>query len=289
MANAETTLEKDNDDQIEELDATQDEELLEADNAEDDESQETDGQDDDEGQEIVLEGDDGSHPTKDEQHGIRKRINKLNAKVAKAETGQQQSTAELEIERERNRLLQLALDEQSAPVDGPPDPNDFDDGTNDAEYIKANNSHIAKSVRADVLKEQQTMHTQTEVDGQLKARQIAHYQKADTLKVKDYDDTEDAAIAILGQAVTNQVISASEKSPELLYYLGKNPEVAKTLAEELKTNVVKGVLRIGRLEARLVARPKAKQKPAPDPDGELSGGGTGSPRGKRGPKGATFE
>lgn len=268
MANAETTLEKDNNDQIEELDATQDEELLEAD-AEDDEGQETDGQDDDEGQEIVLEGDDGSHP-KDEQHGIRKRINKLNAKVAVANQGKEQSAAELDIANERIRLLELAVDNQNAPVDGPPDPNDFDDGVTDAEYQKANNAFIAKSVRADVLKEQQTTQTQTEASGQLKARQIAHYQKADTLKVKDYDATEDAAIAILGQDVTNQVITASDKSPELLYYLGKNPEVAEKLSEELKTNVVKGVLRIGRLEARLVARPKAKNT-APDPDQELEG------------------
>ncbi len=293
MAQAETALLEDEEDHIEAEGEDLGAELLDEDQSEDQEDGNEGDEDNaeaaDADHEIVLDGDDGSHPADDEQRGIRKRINKLNAKVVKATEGQEQSTADLEVERERNRLLQLALDQQTAPVDGPPNPNDFDDGVNDAEYIKANNGVIIDELAKRQLKTQQTTQVQTQADGDLNRRQISHYQKADTLKVKDYDDTEDKAIAILGQEVTNQIISASDKSPHLLYYLGKNPKKAKEISALIKSNPVKGVLQIGRLEARLVARPKAKGNHAPNPDNELSGGGSGKPRGERGPKGATFE
>ena len=288
MAQAETTLIEDNEDQIE----TESAELLEEDQIEDqnDSDEDENADDDDDDQEIVLDGDEGSHPKDDENHGIRKRINKLNAKVAKAETGQEQSTADLEVERERNRLLQLALDQQAAPVDGPPDPDDFDNGVADAEYIKAFQAHIAKGVMSDMMKAQQTTRVQTETDSALNARQVAHYQKAATLRVKDYDEIEDKAIAVLGQKVTNELIKEFDKSPEILYYLGKNPAELNRINAFIQDNkTMRAVARIGVLEDRLKTRPKAKINHAPSPDGELSGGGSGRPQGKRGPKGATFE
>ena len=291
MAQAETALEELEDDQIEELET--DEEEVDGEevdeNLENDDNDDEDGDDgDDDDQEIVLDGDEGSHP-QDEQRGIRKRINKLNAKVTEAKAGQEQSSAELEVERERNRLLQLALDQQDQPVDGPPDPNDFDDGLADAGYIKAIRDHIAKEIRAEMLQTTQETQVKQETDTALQSRQVEHYKRADTLKVKDYDDTEDKAIAILGQDVTNQLIGASDKSPEVLYYLGKNEKVAKELADLLKSNPVKGVLRIGALEAKLIARPKSKRNVAPDPDTELSGGTAGRKKTTAGPAGATYE
>ncbi len=299
MTKAGTALLEDDDDQNQNLDGQitdddqdQDDQDHDQDNQDDqDDDGEQEGQGDEDDQEIFLDGDDGSHP-KDEQRGIRKRINKLNAKVAEAKTGQDQSTAELAVERERNRLLQLALNQQqqqNQPVDGPPDPNDFDDGIADAGYVTAFQNHIAKGVRAEMQTQHQTTQVQTRNDDALQARQVAHYKKADALKVKDYDDTEDAAIAILGQDVTNQLITASDKSPEVLYYLGKNPDAAKDIKALIESNPVKGVLKLGALEARLKSRPKAKQRNAPDPDGELSGGGSGKRKTKRGPTGATFE
>lgn len=295
MAQAENALLENDDDQIEGLDETQNDEQLTDDDQEtdqDDDNQDdadTDGQDDDDDQEIVLEGDDGSHP-QDEQRGIRKRINKLNAKVAVATEGEKQSAADLEAANERIRLLELAVESQNAPVDGPPDPNDFDDGVNDAGYIKANNDHITEEVSKRLQQTQQTTQVKTKADTQLHEKQIAHYKRADMLKLKDYDATEDAAIAILGQNVTNEIISKSDKSHELMYYFGKNESVAEEINELiLSGDATKAVLRIGAIAAHLKTRPKSKRKPAPDPDGELSGGGPGGPRQDQGPKGAKFE
>lgn len=293
MAKAETVLLEDEIEDTEALDEPQDD--LAADDQEDDldDVQDDEGNDDAEEEvenEIVLDGDDGSHPPQDEQRGIRKRINKLNAKVAEAQTGAQQTSAELEVERERSRLLQLALDNQGGQKpDGPPDPNDFDDGVTDPAYTAAYEAHIAKGVEARVM-QQGEQRTKSEAEQrQLSERQVAHYKRADALGVKDYDDTEDKAIAIFGHETVNQLILKSDKSPELLYYLGKNQGPAEELAGLIKSDPVKGVLLLGALEARLKARPKANVRNTPDPDGELSGGGPGAARQKRGPKGAKFE
>jgi len=280
--------------EIEDTEVLQDEsqEDLAADDQEDDQddAEQAEAEQEEVETEIFLDGDDGSHPPQDEQRGIRKRINKLNAKIAKAETGAEQTSAELEVERERNRLLQLALDSQEGKKpDGPPDPNDFDDGVTDPGFIAAYQEHIAKGVESKVMQQgEQRTKSETE-QRQLNERQVAHYKKADTLGVKDYDDTEDKAIAILGQETVNQLISKSDKSPELLYFLGKNQNTAEELAGLIKSDPVKGVLRLGALEARLKARPKANVRNAPEPDGELSGGGPGAKQQQRGPKGAKFE
>jgi hypothetical protein len=265
MAQAETSQIED---EFDETDALKDEaqDGLTADDQDDDQADDQDDEGDSKDEvefEFVLRGDDGSHPPQDEQRGIRKRINKLNAKIAKAETGAEQTSAELEVERERNRLLQLALDSQDGKKpDGPPDPNDYEDGVTDPGWLAAYQEHIAKGVEIK-MQQQGEQRTKSETEQrQLNDRQVAHYKKADTLGVKDYDDTEDVAIAILGQETVNQLILKSDKSPELLYFLGKNKDTAEELAGLIKSDPVKGVLRLGALEARLKARPKANVRNA---------------------------
>lgn len=235
----------------------------------------TDGEQDaaDEESEIVLTGDAGSQPD-NEHRGIRKRINKLNSKVEAAQDGQSQATAALEVERERNKLLQLALEQrEQADVKGPPDPDDFDDGVADPKYIAAAHAHIKEGVIAEI-KQSQPKGPQPERKStpDLEDKQVKHYQRADKLKVKDYDATEDKAIEILGQDIVKQVMAATDKSAEILYYLGKNPDKAESIKELIATNPVQGVFEIGALSRGLEVRPKAQSKPAPDPDTELEGG-----------------
>jgi len=220
--------------------------------------------------EIVLAGDEGSQPG-NENLGIRRRVNKLNAKVAAAQDSKTAAEAALDVEKERNRLLQLALDQQGDGTPEIPDPNDFDDGAADPKYISALQAHITKGVLENVEKSQAAQPAPQRAPD-LEAKQVKHYKRADTLKVRDYDDTEDKAITILGQDISNQVIASTEKSPEILYYLGKNPGRAEEIAELIKTDPIKGVLEIGKLEARLTVKPKAPSDPAPDPDAELEGG-----------------
>lgn len=273
------------------LGGNQTEDTTEGDDDADAEKAESEG--DEEEFEISLEGDDGSHPEQDENRGIRKRINKLNRKVEAANEGKEAVSAELEIERERNRLLQLALDQQQGKTvkdaNAPPDPNDYDDGITDPAYIKAFQDHLAAGVLEKAQAAQTQTRAQVEEQSKLESRQVDHYKRADALKVKDYDETEDKAIEVLGQDVVNQLIANTDKSPELLYYLGKNPGKAQEMADLVKTNPVKGVFELGRLGARLSARPKSRTKPAPAPEGDLRGGGAGRRKSQRGPAGAKFE
>ena len=261
------------------------------DQLEDGEAEGSEGGDQDDEFEITLEGDDGSHPKQDDNHGVRKRINKLNSKVAEAVEGKDAISKDLEVERERNRLLQLALEQQSGTPKGdggPPDPNDFDAGIADPEYAKAFRGYLSAGVMAETKDAQTQTKAQDEEQSQLRARQVEHYQRAESLKVRDYDETEDKAISALGNDAVNQLIANSNKSAEILYYLGKNPDKANDLARLLQASPVKAVLQLGRLEAQLKAVPKAKRNAPPNPDGEMTGGGSGRKRSERGPKGATF-
>jgi hypothetical protein len=223
--------------------------------------------------EIVLDGDDGSQPHK--QHGIQKRVNKLNDKVAKAEGKATDATNELALERERNKLLRLAL-EQKAPVEvpTPPDPVDYDEGVRDPKYVNALNAYNQPMIAAEVQKQTASLTpVQADVvDPALVKKQTKHYERAEELGAKDFDEVEDKAIEILGKEAVNQLIKGSDESHLILYYLGKNPEKAKDIAKLIKEDAVRGVLQLGRLSAQLSVKPRANSEPTPDPDEELQGG-----------------
>ncbi len=227
--------------------------------------------------EVVREGDEGSQP--DKQRGIRKRINKLNNKIDEAVDGKAVSDEKNSIQAEQIKLLKLAL-EQKAPVEAvtPPDPNEFDDGVSDPKYIKALNEYQAPFITAEVQKQTSNLApAQTdEVDPSLVKRQTKHYEEAEKLGAKDFEETEDKAIAILGNDTVKAVIGYSDKSHLILYYLGKNPDKAEAIAELINSgkpgDSIKATLQLGRLEAELSVKPRANSEPTPDPDEELQGG-----------------
>lgn len=238
--------------------------------------------------EIVNSNDDGSQPV-DSNLGIRKRINKLNTKVEVAKEEASAVSSELAIERQKNELLQLALEQQKAKPEAvkPPDPMDFDDGASDAKYITSLNQYNQSFIQAELQKHVAANKPAPQVDHELERLQKAHYDRAEKLGVTDYDEVEDKAIDILGNDIVNQFIKASPDSQTVLYYLGKNPGKAEEIAKLIKSEPIKGVLKLGALGAGLKVQTKAR-KSAPDPDNELEGS-VPAAKGRRGPKGAKFE
>lgn len=230
--------------------------------------------------EVVLAGDDGSQPAKNNL-GIRKRINKLNAKVNAAEQEASQSTDALAVEKERNRLLQIAVDQarsggNEAPK--PPDTLDYVDGAADPQYAAAlqqfNSGLIDAAVQRRMTAQQQSVVSAQDTASdarELEQLQTSHYERAEKLGVKDYEETEDAVIASLGRENVNHIIRATTNSETLLYYLGKNPDKAAYFADLIKTDSVKAVFELGALSDGLVVQPKVNQNPAPDPDTDLEG------------------
>lgn len=238
--------------------------------------------------EIVLDGEEeGSRPDSNNL-GIRKRINKLNAKVSNAQDGQATANAELENERQKNKLLELALEQKNAKAapSGPPDPLDFDDGARDAKYVEALHGYNRQFFQSEMAKHTESQPVPASKD--LEVKQTQHYEAAEKLGIKDYDDVEDQAIGILGMDTVNQLIGAEPNSPQILYYLGKNPNTAQEIADLLRSSPIKGVMKLGALSARLKVAPKAKRNQAPNPDDELEST-TSSHSKYKGSRGATFE
>ena len=237
------------------------------------ESAEANPQDQDQEIEIVRTAEPGSSPDR-QQLGIRKRVNKLNAKVDAAKEEAAQTSGELQMEREKNRLLELYVQQLKSESEAPkaPNPNDYDDGTSDAQYAKALEDFIASKVDAGVEKRIAAQPKAAPVtDANLVRRQESHYEKAEKLGAKDYAEVEDAAIGVLGNEAVNHIIKASDNSHLILYYLGKNPGQAEEISELIKTDAVKAVWKLGALEKELKVQPRAKQNQAPDPDNELEG------------------
>lgn len=261
------------------------------DGSDEDKDQDTDSQE----VEIVLSGEQGSQPGPDNL-GIRNRVRKLNAKVTAAEGEASQATTDLATEREKTKLLQLALDQKQAAPAAPPDPLDFDDGAKDPKYVAALNDFNGRDFDARMQRHTAALPVpETVVDRALERKQVEHYEAAEKLKVQDYAETEDKAIAILGKTAVNILIESSEAdvSVKLLNYLGKNPGKAEEIAAMLNgrgTLPAKGILALGALGATLVVKPKANRNPAPDPDDELEGASVSrSGKKQRGPSGATYQ
>lgn len=239
-----------------------------------------DGQEDADEVELVVEGD--TQPKKTETpRGFLKRINKLNGKV---DTAKQETAAEKEKREfleDENRVLKVALDQArgTGKPEAPtlPNPDDFDGGPSDQDYIdkvieyqdKVTEAKVAAGIQT--ARQQATVTAAQEAGAQkLEKKQAAHYERAAKLKVKDYEETEDKAIEIFGNEHTNHLIANLDNSEVAFYYFGKNPEVAQKYSDMLKREPIKGLIEIGGLLAKIKVKPKRES--APDPDTELEGG-----------------
>jgi hypothetical protein len=211
---------------------------------------------------------------------VSKRVKRLNKKSDATGEAAAATNTELEIEREKTKLLQLALEQakqakQVAPT--MPNPEDFDEGTADPKYQEKVTAYNETIIAAEVAKQVTQATTQTADvinlnarNDQLQKKQRKHYERAADIGVKDYEATEDAALEVLGNEVANHLIDNFDDSHIIMYYLGKNPDEAKRISNLLKTSPIKGVAELGRLSGELKVKPK-KVDPAPDPDEEIKG------------------
>lgn len=245
---------------------------------------------------IVLPQDDGSQPDQELiDRVISKKVKKLNRRKKEDDRELEQTRSDLAISEEKRKLQDIRI-AQLSEAEAPklPDPDDFDDGTLDPKYqtrVEAYHEHRAEAA-AKKFAPKPVQDDEPRQDPELKRRQTAHYVKADKLGLKNYEEVEADAIEILGKDIVNEVIiGGSDNSHVIMYYLGKNPAIAEDITDLMKSDPVKGVLRIGALGDKLKIVPsKVNKNPAPDPDDELEGRSPSRSKGyaKRGPKGATY-
>ena len=219
--------------------------------------------------EIVLDGESGSQPGPSKTGGGYNRfIRRL--KAAKDDT--KEVSEALEIEREKNKLLQLALSQKDDGANEPPDPMSFDDGVTDPAYAKALQDHNQAFIAQEVRKATASIPAQPAVNHELERKLVSHGERAERLGVSDYADVQDKALDILGRETVTEIIAASDKSEVILYHLGKNPARAEEFRDLVSTNPVRAAMEIGRLEAGLTVKPRASTQPTPDPDVDVTGG-----------------
>jgi hypothetical protein len=252
--------------------------------------------DDDQQDQIVREGE--TQPQATTPRGFLKRIKKLNGRVVSAKVETDEFKERNEILEDQNKVQKMRIEQlEGQPKTEPlkrPDVIDFD-GAYDPEYQKAVDDYQDQRQDARLNKRfaEQTQHStvtndQTALAQKLQQKQLAHVERASKLKVKDYEETEDVAISILGSDKVNHIIMAlPEKSELLLYYLGKNSDVAQKYSDMLETETVRALMELGGILSEIKVKSVSK-KSLKDPDEDLEGGNLPTGKKKRGPVGATF-
>ena len=243
--------------------------------------------------EVVREG---SQPAKDSEPAwIKARLSQISAKKNEALKAADTAKTALELERERVKLLEMRIAQQEAAGQQltPPNPEDHDGGIIDPDYLRKKQEYddavikklVAEQVAA-TAKQNAEQANQGVQSQELERKRIKHYQRANEAGAKDFAQTEDKAIELLGDEIADQIVNNFDDSHVLMYYFGKNPGEAASMRALIQANPIQGVAEIGRLRSELKIKPKSKLPPA-GPDEDLEGG-TLPTQGKRGPKGATY-
>jgi hypothetical protein len=218
--------------------------------------------------------------------GFERRVSRLvrqreDAKGEAGELAQKLSASEEEKKLLRMRIEQLANAKEQEITE--PDPDSFDGGDIDPEYVKARREFdqatfrkIAREEAAGIAKEQDQNEAQRKAAGDLKRKQEEHWKNADALGAADYDAAEEKAIEVIGPDMVNNIIKFFPgRSHKALYYLGleNNAEEAEQLAEMFNAGdngLVAGVAEVGAILERIKNKP-LKPTINPDPDEETEG------------------
>lgn len=105
---------------------------------------------------------------------------------------------------------------------------------------------------------------------QVKQAIESHYERAEKLKVSDYDEAESKLIDVLDQNAVAEIVQAVPNSEAVIYYLGKNDAAAQKLRETWVRNPSMVLFELGGLSKDLKIRPKTK-KDQPAPESKVTG------------------
>lgn len=188
----------------------------------------------------------------------------------------------LRTSEEEKKLLRMKIDQLEGRIQPKePNPDDFDGGDIDPEFTKAkrvfDDARIERMVDDKVRlaqKEGGQVATQQQNIRALEEKQKKHWEEADALGTKDYDEKEENLIKSIGAEMVSDIITyfPGESAP-LIYFLGTNREEAEKIGDLLedKATLVRGVAQLGRILERIkIKDPKQSTNPA-DPDTETEG------------------
>jgi hypothetical protein len=223
--------------------------------------------------EIVVEGEEQPSSKPVHKTGLQKRFNKLTGKIAAANTEADTANRRSEMLEEENKLLRLQA-QQGKPATRPNE-NDFD--TN-KEYLAAldeyddNRISVIAADRAAKIIQANQVHTDTvNQDEKLRSKISKHYERADALKIANFEELEDKAIDILGNDFSKILMANTEKSHLIMAHLGINTGKAEELSELVKKDPVAALVQAVEVGNTLSTKPKGST--APDPETTVESGG----------------
>lgn len=246
---------------------------VEPESTDDDSTEKEEAEKQPQGIEITRESK-GSLP-KGNNFGVRNRVNKLNAKVDAANLGRDEANSNLEMEKKKNEILQMRLDQGTGYAK--PNPDNYDGGSYDPKFEEDSakfkiKEEVSKQV-AESTKDIRERQENDRKDSGLRQNQETYYTQADDLEVSDFSDTEQKALDILGLDATNAIINNFTKDSHfLMYFFGKNKTDAEHFRGLWDTNKIQAVAEIGGILAELKVSPKTATDAQPDPDEPLEGG-----------------
>ena len=165
-----------------------------------------------------------------------------------------------EAQRDRDYWKNLAQQERVAPVPVEPGKTLADFEYDEGKFA----TYLTEQAKADA---QAVVETRLVQERQARAQADFSSREADFSRdIDDYHTvTRSNDLKITGEMV--QVLQEAEKGPEVLYHLGKNPEIAEKLANMSPLQMAR---EIGRIEASTLVKPVSVTK-APAPVPKISG------------------
>ena len=170
---------------------------------------------------------------------------------------------ELEAENARMaRVLEQVAREResaSAPRESAPSRDSYE---NYEEYLEARAEYTARKVAREAQEQQLAQEGQRRAYEQAQAGQREWEAKQDAARERfdDYDDMVDAVGTEIGAGAA-QAIKSSDVGPDIVMYLGRNPDVLRKLSNMSST---RAAIEVGRIEERLNAN-KERKGTAPAP------------------------
>lgn len=202
---------------------------------------------------------DNATASKPKKKGVQERIDELTRQRHDRE--RELEAARQEADYWKAQVIQKPKVEAQAPT-GKPTVEQYESYE---DYLEALSDYkVSEKLQAT----QQQMATANQ-QAQLAERQKAFHAKAEKLDIPDFVDVVYNPDLLLSQDMVD-IAFDSEKGPEILYYLGKNPAEAARIAQMDKA---RAGYEIGRLEAALQLPPAKNVTSAPPPIKPISGGG----------------
>ena len=212
-----------------------------------------------EGESATPSGDDATAKLK--KSGIQERINELTRQRYDKERALEAARQEAEYW----KAQAIQKPEQEAPKpqqSGRPVSENFDSYE---EYLEALSDYKVNERLAAAQQEQ----TQAQKQAELAKQQQKFHARAETLGFDDFVEVVYNPDLQVSQDMI-EIAFDSDKGPELLYFLGKNPAEAARIAS---MSAAQAARELGRLEASLDMPPAKNVSSAPPPIKPISGGG----------------